>query len=431
MTDWLRALDAYERGDYRHVADHCRAGLAAPLLDDALMVRLSHLQLTATELWWVTGPDDSIRALAAAASASADRTGDRELQALAGVSMGAYRLAAEGLQAGVAWLREAAEHAEQSGSPLARLEALSALGHHLVGLDMGAGLATLERAREVAEQYGEADLPPADRPLYRVQAALLHGHLGVAAFDNGRFGEAEESLRRSLAGLQAARARDHVAMISNYLGQVLTAIGRFEEADQLLQDALQVLRADADLSAHQGYNQGLIGKLYLEWGQPDRARPMIDAGYERVTRAGHASIAPILRTYLAEVLTMPGQRDLERARLLCDETVQECRLTGFQRSEVGALSLRALVELQLGEVDDALGSSTLAVTRLEAAGTMPALRSEEVYYVHHQVLCAVGDGMSRHWLDRARATVSAKAASLPSAETFLTRVPINRAIASA
>ncbi|MFI6294016.1 tetratricopeptide repeat protein [Nonomuraea sp. NPDC050790] len=433
MTDRLlhAALSAYERGDYHRVAEHCREGLASQAPDDPLLVRLSHLQITATELWWATTPCDGIRAQVEAAVEAAARTGDPELQALAGISAGAYRLAAEGLPAGVACFREAAAHAERSDSPLARVEALSCLGHHLVGLDMADGMATLEEARRVAERYTEADIPPADRPLFRVQAARLHGHVGVAAFDDGRFDEAEESLRRSITALEAAHARDQFAMISNYLGQLLTATGRFEEAEQVLQEALRILREDADLSVHQGYNQGLLGKLYLEWGRPDEARPVIDAGYERVLRAGHASIVPILRIYLAEVLTTPGHRDLERARRLCDETVQECRRTGFRRSLVGALSLGALVNLQRGEIDEALNSSSVAVSLLEEAGTMPALRSEEVYYVHHQVLQQCGKDEARHWLERARAIVAAKAASLSSPDSFLTRVPINRAIGSA
>ncbi|MFI9554937.1 tetratricopeptide repeat protein [Nonomuraea endophytica] len=432
MTDrFLRAaLSAYERGDYHRVAEHCQEGLAARPPDDELTVRLSHLQLTATELWWATSPSDAIRAQVEAAVEAAARTGDPTLQAMAGVSAGAYRLAAEGLPAGVSCFREAAGHAEKSGRPLARVEALSSLGHHLVGLDMADGIATLEKARRIAEQCAETEIPPADRPLFRVQTARLHGHIGVAAFDDGRFDEAEEDLRRSIGGLKAAHARDQFAMISNYLGQLLTATGRFEEAEQVLREALRVLREDADLSVHQGYNQGLLGKLYLEWGRPDEAQPMIDTGYERVLRAGHASIAPILRTYLAELLMAPGHRDLERAHRLCAVTVQECRRTGFRRSQVGALSLQALVELRRGEIDAALGSSTLAVTLLEEAGTMPALRTEEVYYVHHQVLKACGKDEAGHWLERARATVSAKAASLSSPDSFLTRVPINRAIGS-
>ncbi|MGN9844354.1 tetratricopeptide repeat protein [Nonomuraea sp. H19] len=352
---------------------------------------------------------------------------------MAALCLGVYLIAAGGLPEAVGAFESAAGHAAESGNPSIELPALASLGHHLVGRDMTRGIAVLDQARAVAERCAREDPHPWDRPLLRVQLARLHGYIGVAAFDNGKFGEAETHLRRSLTELMAAKNRDQYAMISNYLGQLLTATGRFEEAEAVLRTALRLLEGDADLSVHQGYNQGLLGKLYLEWGRLEHADQMISAGWERVTRTGHVSIMPLLHTYLAELLMTPAYHrfDLNLARRLCDDTVEECRRTGFQRSEIAALALRALADLRRGDLEGAMEASARATARLEETGTMPALRTEEVYYVRYLVLRAAGSEEAQAWLSRAKAVLMAKAETLPSPEqrtSLLTRVPLSSAI---
>jgi hypothetical protein len=86
----------------------------------------------------------------------------------------------------------------------------------------------------------------------------------------------------------------------------------------------------------------------------------------------------------------------------------------------------ALADLAAGRVLDALDASGRAVDRLAATGTLPALRSEEVYLTRYKVLRAAGAAEAGGWLDRARQTLLAKAATLPTRklrDQFLARHP--------
>ncbi len=433
---FLAGVSAYRRGDREAPARYCERALYTCTPGDALTVRLSHLYLVATELWWnSTTPPQQISALVDMALKAAERSGDAALQALAACAYGRYLLAVDGLRDAVSVFTKAAELAGQSGNVLAELEALADLGHHSIGLNMDRGVSVLHEALAFARTCGSA--PAADLPLVRVHRARIPGLIGVAAYDAGHFGEAESSLRQAVAELRALRAWDQYAMISNFLGQLLTETGRFTEAEDVLLAALVPLRAHADLTTFQGYNLGLLGKCYLEWGRIDAAEEAIMAGWERLEKTRHHAILPILRNYLGELVMHPSypHRDISRAHRLFDETVAECRLTGFQRSEVAALSLRALADLGLGRVADALTGSAQAVERLAAAGTLPALRSEEVYLTRYKVLRAAGaEAEAAEWLARALHTLTSKAATISSPEVrehFLTGTPVSHEITAA
>lgn len=433
---FLAGLSAYQRGEREAAARYCERALREGAPGDVLTVRLSHLYLVATELWWNAGtPSEQVGEFADMAELAAARTGDPALRALAGCLRGRYLLATDGLPDAVAAFAAARELAGRSGSVLAELEALADLGHHLVGLDLNGGLGVLREALAVVPRSG--GVPATDLPLVRVQRARIPGLIGVVSYDAGWFGEAEVALRRSLDGLAALRAWDQHAMISNFLAQLLTETGRFAEAEHLLRAALASLQAHADLSTYQGYNLGLLGKCYLDWGRIGAAEAAIGAGWERLTITRHAAIVPILRNYLGELAMHPANphRDLPRARELFTETIAECQRTGFQRSGVAALTLRAVADLASGGLAAALDASERAVTRLAAAGTLPALRSEEVYLTRYKVLRAAGEATdAARWLDRASQTLREKAATLPTQELrdqFLAGTQVSRDIIAA
>lgn len=426
---FLAALSAYARGSNQAAKAYCERALARPALEGRLTVRLIHLLLTATELWWDEPEADALISTAEAAATKAD---DAELRALAGCLRGRYLVMTDGLPASVAVLTEAAEQAEASGKSLPRVETLNYLGHYTVGLNMARGRALLAHAQRIVDAEGSRDMPATDRPLFLVAAAQLAGFIGVAAFDDGHYEEAERWMRRSLAELGDRNARAHIAAISNYLGQLLTTSGRFEEAEALLLTTLDRLSGDADLSRHQAYNFSLLGKLYLEWGRIEAAEPCLNAGWERLSRAHHEALQPIMRNYLGELFMHPAnpRRDPLQARRLFDETVQECARTGFLRSEVAALAFRALADLEMGNREAARTTSTTAVRTLERAGNLPALRSEEVYLTHYRVLRGTGENAAPY-LERARAILMAKAKTIRSTKwhnQFLTRVPVSRMI---
>jgi tetratricopeptide (TPR) repeat protein len=430
---FLAALSAYRRGERETPARYCEQALRDGTSWDALTVRLSHLYLVTTEMWWNNGLSlRQVRMFVDMATQAAARSADPALEALAECLYGRYLLATDGLPDAVAVFTKAAELADGSGSVLAELEALADLGHHSVGLNMNNGISVLRDALAVAERAVEA--PAADLPLVRIQRARIPGLIGVAAYDAGVFGEAESSLRLSVQGLAVLRAWDQCAMISNYLAQLLTETGRFSQAEDILLTALAPLQAHADLSTHQGYNLGLLGKCYLDWGRFAAAAAAITAGWERVARTGHQAVLPILRNYLGELAMHPDNphRNLNRARELFNETIAECQQTGFQRSEVGALALRALADLAAGRLDDALDASERAVSRLEETGTLPALRSEEVYLTRYKVLRAADSTVeAARWAACARQTLMAKAATLGSPQLrdqFLSGTPVSREI---
>lgn len=430
---FLAGLSAYRRGEREVPARYCARALGGAGAADELTVRLSHLYLSATELWWNNGmPLARVQELVSLAGGAAARAADPKLEALAAGLRGRYLIVADGLPDAVAVFSTAAELAARSGSLLAELESLADLGHHSVGLNMSRGIGVLRQALAMAA--GPVRAPDVDLPFIRIAQARIPGLLGVAAYDAGLFGEAESALRASSQGLAQLRAWDQYAMIANYLAQLLTETGRFAEAEQFLQAALTPLQAHADLSTHQGYNLGLLGKCYLDWGKIDAAAATITTGWERVSATGHQAILPILRNYLGELTMHPDnpRRDLDRARDLFDETVAECRRTGFQRSEIGALALRTRADLAAGRLSDALAASGQAVSRLEETGTLPALRSEEVYLSRYLALRTAGaTAEAAVWADRARRTVLAKADSLASAQLraqFITGTPVTREI---
>jgi tetratricopeptide (TPR) repeat protein len=435
---FLAALSAYARGDHPCAARYCARALRDSVPTDVLMVRLIHLYLIATELWG-NGPTfpEEVGALVERAQADAKRVGDPALQAIASCMRGRYLISADSLPAAIVVFSDAAKVAAASGNLLAQLEALSELGHNTVGVNLARGLAILRRAQVLADSLDDDGAPACDRPLLPVQRARLAGLIGAAVFDDGGFGEAETWLRRSLATLRGLGAWEHAALISNYLGQLLTEMGRFEEAQDVLLDALEPLRAHADQSAYQGYNLGQLGRLYLDWGRLEAAEENITAGWDRLQRSQDRSILPILRNYLGELLMHPSypRRDPGRARQVFDETIAECQRTGFQRSEITALALRALADLDLGDRHGALTASSQAVQRLAETGIMPTVRTEQIYFVRYRVLDATGaDAEAADWLARARETISTKAATITLArlrDQFLTRAPTSREILSA
>jgi tetratricopeptide (TPR) repeat protein len=350
------------------------------------------------------------------------------MKAMAQCLRGRYLIATGSLPAAIEAFSLATELAEASGNQAVELEALSDLGHHTVGRNLGIGLAILDKAQARAEDSADDRTSPYDRPLLPLHRARLAGLIGVAIYDDGRFDEAEGWLRRSLHALRALRAWDTFASVSNYLGQLLTEAGRFEEAEEVLLSALDPLRPDADLSTFQGYNLGLLGKLYLEWGRLADAEEKLTAGWSRLQQTRHRAILPILRNYMGELLMHPdyAHRDIRRARGLFSETVAECQQSGFQRSEIAALTLLARAALDLRDYEGACAASMRAVARLTATGTMPALRTEEVFLAHYQAFSAAGnESEAVASLTRAQLILKQKAATIASPEhreQFLTRV---------
>ncbi|MGX8903687.1 hypothetical protein ACR820_00025 [Streptomyces netropsis] len=422
-------------------------GSTAHLDADGLKVRALRVLLSASELWWRDGAGDGtiiepwptvpVRTLVAQAESAASRAADPALRATARHMAGQHLVVTHSLDAALTAFTEAAELARAAGDTFTELEALTDLGHCTVGRDMKLGVGMLERAETLASQLPSACLHPEQAQLLPMTLARLTGHIGVAAFDRGAFDFAESRLRDSLHRLSPGNTPGPFAKMTNFLGQLLTAAGRFEEAESLLTEAVGRLAPRPTASTHQGYNLGLLGKLYLEWDRPSQAASPLLTGWDHLRAAPHVSLLPLLRNYLGELLMHPAYslRDVTRACELFTETVEECRRTGFQRSEIAALMLGARGALHLGDRQSALELSGQAVERLTETGEMPALRSEEVYFTRYEILVSAGrKEQADPWLGRARTVLLAKGRTItdPAArDAFYSRVSISRAILAA
>lgn len=424
------ALRAYGAGDYQVAVREARALL--PELREArdrraAEVRLDaiRLLLDAGELWWSTGGagEESVDdALVGEAQAVAQVLGDRRSLGVAALVRGRHLAGADGLGQAVSVLGEAARLAGEAGDDVLLLDALTLQGHYTVGRSVAAGVALLGRAQEVADR-----LPPDRSPRQALRTAKLTCVRGVAEFDLGRFDTGEALLRTALSTSTTAQLPDLRASATNYLCQLLISAGRFEEAERMLTEELALLGHYAADSPHQAYNHALLGKARIEAGRPEEAVRCMRTAWELVADHGPFGIRTLIRNYLAELFIHPvdGRRALHVAESLLRDSVEECRTTGFQRSEVAALTLWSLVRRELDDDQGALAHSTEAVRLLEeAGGVMPALRGEEVYYVHS----LGGEGGA---LEEARRIVREKAGSigdLAAREVFLHQVPLNRAI---
>jgi tetratricopeptide (TPR) repeat protein len=441
------ALVAYREGAYASAVAECLLVLdglrSAPLAEesDRLRVSVIDLLLDASALWWQGRPDRDqrlpIRALLREAEDAARRVGDVRLLARVKYRHGQSLVITDGLDAAIAELENAVALARQAGNVYDEILALTELGHHSVGKNLPQGLTMLREAHALFERHTSSLRDGPDAAMADVHRHRLQGLIGVVEFDRGQFDEAERWLRRSMDGLQRLNATPLIVLMANFLGQMLIAAGRFEDAEEVLQAAIRRLRDEREANSYQGYNLALLGKLYLEWDRiADAEAPMLE-GWRQTQEARPAAILPLVRNYYSELLMHPRYRhhDPQAAELLLAETVKECAHTGFQRSAIAALSLAARLALAQGEVAGAVELSGRAVAHLEKVGTMPSLRTEEVYLVQYEVLTAASDqAQARQWLERAAEVLTEKAASIGDpdrAAMFLERVPTSRAIVAA
>jgi eukaryotic-like serine/threonine-protein kinase len=138
-----------------------------------------------------------------------------------------------------------------------------------------------ERARDLSlRRLGWDEVPAtpvvsADRDSFLRLAAALHG-LGVVAYDDGRYTEAEADLQRVLAmrrQLQSGNAPE-IADTLSVLGNIHAAQGRFEAAVAVGRETLAVRRA--------AYGEGhtLVGQAMLNLANSLRALKRIDEASE-------------------------------------------------------------------------------------------------------------------------------------------------------
>jgi tetratricopeptide (TPR) repeat protein len=221
----------------------------------------------------------------------------------------------------------------------------------------------------------------------------------------------------------------------NYLAQFYSAIGSFAKAEELLLESLTYF--DPGLrSAWQGYNQALLGKVYLEWGRVSDAVEALQRGWEDTQATWNVDLVQLVRNYYAELLMVPGHQayDPTEAEQLLQATLSDSRKAAVHTAEITALSLLARLSLLQGQTADASRSSKQAVDLLLAKGPLPALRAEEVHFTHARAMEAAGHGAeAREALGRAYQTLRDKAQSIDDdqRDSYFKNVSLSREILAA
>ena len=104
--------------------------------------------------------------------------------------------------------------------------------------------------------------------------------MGTLYRKQGRYGEAEKTLKRSLEVLENKLGKDHpqYAKTLDQLGSLYRELGRFEEAEKVLgPDHPSVAKAIAD-----------YGRLRLDQGKNDEAAPL----FKRAFRVQEKALGP-------------------------------------------------------------------------------------------------------------------------------------------
>ena len=110
------------------------------------------------------------------------------------------------------------------------------LGHQLDSVDLKRGRDTLEEAHELLTSGALDEHVDASRRAF--EEARLDMSIGVAEFDLGHFGAAQELLVRSAQPLRERGRGDDLAWSLAFLAQLYIAIGLYEAAEATLRDAV-------------------------------------------------------------------------------------------------------------------------------------------------------------------------------------------------
>lgn len=160
-------------------------------------------------------------------------------------------------------------------------------------------------------------------------------------------------------------------------------------------------------------------------------------GWAVAQTASQLALISLVRNYFAELLMHPDYqlRDLAAAEEQLIANLFETHSSRFHRSAIQALSLHALMALYQGKPELARERSSEAINYLERMGSLPALRSEEIFW-NHAVILSTNNRKAEadSFVKRAYQIVQAKAETIGAPELrriYLERVLLNRKIGEA
>jgi tetratricopeptide (TPR) repeat protein len=439
----LAAESCYAEGAFGEVATLGQAVLAdlarddTGRADDVMYAKTIRILLATSEPQWFATPatnQPSLDELIARARTAASRAGDGQMESQLLFLSGRNLVVTGRLDLAVETFEQARSDMHDLGDVFGEISAMIESGHHQIALDPTAAMSKLRRAQQILETERDAvesHLP--SKAVARIRHRL-RGTIGIAAFDHGRFDDALRDLDDSVGGLADEKMVDLYLLHANFLAQALIATGQFDRAEALLRDAIDAGGTNVAGRIPTAYNRALLGKLYLEWERPELAIDPLETAWTDIQKTPDNSILPIVANYYAELLMAPVSlsSDPEKAATVLRWSLSHSRQFGFERSAIAAQCLQARLALTHGDVPTALAASGSAAEALWKAQVMPAVRAEEVYFVHGQVLRAA----HRHeeadtWMARAREVLDAKARSLGDEairRQFLEHVPTSRSL---
>jgi tetratricopeptide (TPR) repeat protein len=330
-------------------------------------------------------------------------------------------------------MERALELADASGDPLARFMVMSQYGHQKNKENLDQGVGVLRQALDLYEKHLKST-SYVSSPYLRHYFHRLQMSLGIGEFDLGTFDGALKWLEASRNGLKQFKVQTDLQIVLNFLGQTYSAMGRFEDAEAVFKEAVGLFKDDSEPNAWNGYNLAFLGKVYLEWQRTVDATAALERGWRETEQTWQVDIATLVRNYYAELLMHPTYlgRDLDEAERQLKMNVAESQKEGLYRSSIASLSLLSKLMLIRERTDQALMYSKQAVMDLERLGTMPALRSEEVFFNHYLALTATSHAdEATKYLEKAYAVLQKKASSISNEEYrrgYLHRVALNQSI---
>lgn len=441
------AQSAYAEGAFNDAIALCERALEhARLLpegvneNDRLRTEILLLALVASEVLWRGKPELYGRgtlplgSLVDEAESAAIRTGDPALMAQARFLRGESLVATSSLALAETAMKEALEMARAANDPVLQFAMIPHLGNIMNSQNLGAGMALQYEGLKLYQDSlatSSANSSAVQQCYFRLQSFI-----GVGEFDRGNYGAAFQNLVPGIAGLKQQRAHAALPRMLNYLAQLSAAIGFYTQAEQLLQESLTYIDP-ALKSPWRGYNQALLGKVYLEAGQIDRAEEELLRGWEETRLTWTVDLVQHVRIYYAELLMDRRSRahDPGQAEKLLRATIDESREAAVHTTEISARTLLARLALARGDTATAVDRSSEAVASALEKGPLPALRLEEVHFTHYEVMKAAGRGAdASEALARAHDILQAKAQSLAEEDqrrAYLETVPLSREIVAA
>lgn len=394
--------------------------------DSMLVAASGLLVLKSSEPWWGTplAVAETVWGLLDTTLEAAFASGEDSLIAQALLTTASYFRERGEQEPARVLMRRAASLADSACDDTVRLVALSELGYAVSPVNLGEGLEVLWEAEKL--YLGRFQSASAEE---RRRYALLQSYIGVGEFDAGRFGNAKERLEAALGAMEELEMKADLPRGLSFMGQLQMAIGAFDEAGSTFRKGAELLATTGSGAGLSAYNRALLGKLWLERGEPQLAREELDQAAKVISRLPHVDLELSVRLYNAELLIEEGY--YERAGSDCEWVAGTSVAAGYAGFLAMARSFAALAHWREGSLGQALNASTAALKAV-AVGEGPVLaRTEEVLLRHAQILCAAGFSTDAEpILRRAHQIVMAKASSLrnPHSEARFLSLPISAQI---